>query len=114
MDEQAGSAGGRRVIRLHRERGFYRDLIRTYQVRIDGDPVGEIARGETRDFFVSAGEHRVRLTIDRFWGSREVTLSVPAGDTAVFTCRPGGPALLILFALLVPRRYIRLTGPISA
>jgi hypothetical protein len=34
-----------------------------------------------------------------------------ADKIAEFICRPGGPALQSLFALLVPHRYIRLHGP---
>ena len=35
----------------------------------------------------------------------------PEGELAEFICRPRGPALQSLFALLVPHRYIRLHGP---
>ena len=99
------------VIRLHRGQGFYRDRLRAYLVRIDGNLVGKIAEGETKDFSVPTGEHRVRLTIDRLFTSREVTLRVGEGQLAEFTCRPSGPALQSLFALLIPHRYIRLNGP---
>jgi hypothetical protein len=112
MDEPTGAAGGRGVIRLYRQRGFYRDHVRRYWVRIDGSPVSQIADGEARDFSVPAGDHRVRLTIDWIFSSREVTLTVREGEVAELTCRPGGPTLLILLSLLVPRRYIRLDGPI--
>jgi hypothetical protein len=65
MGESAGTMPGPGVIRVRRRQGFYRDRLRRYRVRIDGSPVGKIAEGETRDFFVPPGEHRVRLTIDR-------------------------------------------------
>jgi hypothetical protein len=111
MGESAGTTRGWSVIRLHRRQGFYRDGLRAYRVRIDGNFAGKIAEGQTRDFVVPPGEHRVRLTVDGLWGSREVTFQVREGELAEFICRPGGPALQSLFALLVPHRYVRLHGP---
>jgi hypothetical protein len=117
---------GYSVIRVHRQRGFVRHYFSAYRVRIDGHSVGMMAPGETRDFRVPPGEHRVGLTVERLWGSRKVTLQVREGDLAVFTCRPGGGALVlglynaalwvyplcvVLGMVLVPRRYIRLDGP---
>jgi hypothetical protein len=112
MGEPAGNTPGWSVIRLYRQQGFLRDRLRAYRVRIDGNPTGKIAEGETKDFYVPPGEHRIRLTLDGFWGTREVALRVHEGELAEFTCRPGGSALQSLFALLVPNRYIRLNGPI--
>lgn len=111
MGEPAGRVRGTSVIRLRRQQGFYRDHLVAYRVRIDGNPVGKIAEGETKDFSVLPGEHRVRLTVGPPWGSREAPLMVRDGELAEFVCRPGGPALQSLFALLVPHRYIRLNGP---
>jgi hypothetical protein len=138
-----GDAAGTSVIRLHRRRSFYRDFLRAYRVRIDGNPVAKIAAGATMDFPVPSGEHRVRLTIDQFWGSREVMLQVREGELVEVTCRPGVPWLWVLFPLtsvfgmmlvlnhmlwcglvalplcpvfallLVRHRYIRLDGPTS-
>jgi hypothetical protein len=112
MSESAGIVPGSSVIRLRRRSGFYRDRIRTYRVWIDGNPVAEIPHGATKDFPVPPGEHRVRLTIDRFWTSREVMLNAHAGELAELVCRPGGPLPLIM--LLIPHSYIRLDGPVAA
>jgi hypothetical protein len=135
-----GDPAGTCVIRLHRPRGYSRNRWRAYRVRIDGNPVGKIGVGETMDFPVSPGEHRVRLTVDHFWGTREVMLQAREGEFAEFTCSPGVPWLTGLIALvsgvftlmmvshhapwgvcaelcsvfalvLVRRRYIRLDGP---
>jgi hypothetical protein len=69
-------------------------------VRIDGNPVGKIAVGETMDFPVPPGEHRVRLTVDLFLGTGEVMLQVREGELAEFTCSPGVPWLTGLIALV--------------
>jgi hypothetical protein len=70
MGESAGSMRGWGVIRLYRGQGFYRDRLRAYRVRIDGNLAGEVSEGETKDFFVPPDEHRVRTGLS------------PAGDFA--------------------------------
>jgi hypothetical protein len=99
------------VIRLHRSQGFYVDSLRAYRVRIDGNPVGKIAQGETKDFFVPPGEHRLRLAIDRFWTSREVALQLREGELAQFTCQPPWVIAAVVLMLVRPHRHIRLDGP---
>jgi hypothetical protein len=106
MGESAGPLQGGGIIRLHRRRGHYRDFLRVYRVCVDGNLAGKIAQDQMMDFAVAAGEHRVRLTVDESYTSREVVLQVREGELAELTCRPG--AIPILFAGLVPRRYIRL------
>jgi len=114
MSDSTGTTGDRSVIRLHRQQGFCRDHFGKYRIRLDGSPVDKIAEGQTKDFSVPPGEHRLRLTSSRLWSSREVTFIVREGERAEFTCRPGGSAVQSVFALLVPNRYIRLNGPIVA
>jgi len=101
------------VIRLHREQGFYRDRRRAYRVRIDGNVVGKVAEGETKDFFVPPGEHRVRFTIDGLWSSREVTFQVGADELTEFICYPSASVTTsFVLAWVCPHRYIRLDGPV--
>ena len=112
MGEPAAATRGGSVIRLHRQRGHYRDSLRHYKVRIDGSPVGRIAPGETKDFSVPPGRHGVRLRLDRFWTSREAVLEIHADEVAEFTCRPSAlPILGLVLGLVRPHRWIRLNGP---
>jgi hypothetical protein len=111
MGESWGTLPGSSVIRLHRQQGFYVDCLRAYRVRIDGNPAGKIAQGETKDFLVPSGEHRVRLAIDRFWTSREVALQLREGEVAEFTCHPAWVITAMALMLACPRRYISLAGP---
>jgi hypothetical protein len=114
MGEPAAATQDESVIRLRRQPGFYRDSLRKYRVRIDGSPAGAIAPGEAMDFVVPPGEHRVRMTLDRLWTSRQAVIEIDAGEVAEFTCRPSAPAILILLVWLVlPHRYIRLDGPLD-
>jgi hypothetical protein len=115
MGEPAEAMPAPGVIRLSRQQGFYRDHFGRYRVRIDGHPAGWMAEGETKDFPVPPGEHRVRLTMDRFWTSREVTLQVHAGELAEFTCRPSASTTASMVLLYMrPHRWIRLDGPVVA
>jgi hypothetical protein len=112
MGEPAAATRGASIIRLHRKQGFYRDSLRSYQVRIDGSPVGRITPGETEDFSVPPGRHWVRLTLDRIWTSREAVLEIHADEVAEFTCRPSASAIpSLVLGLVRPHRYIRLDGP---
>ena len=112
MSEFEGSVPALSVIRLRRREGFYVDSLRRYRVRIDGNPVGKIAQGDTRDFFVASGEHRVRLTLDRFFTSREVVLQIRVGEQAEFTCHPQfWPITALVLMWVLPHRWIRLDGP---
>lgn len=112
MGEPAGTMRGWSVIRLRRQRGFYRDSLRTYRVRINGDRVGRIAEGETKDFPVPPGEHRIRLSVDGLFTSREITLQIREGELAEFSCRPSASTIASLVLTWIrPHRYIRLDGP---
>lgn len=96
----AGETGpaGTSVIRLHRLRDYQR--LRTYRVRIDGNVAGKIGAGKTVDFPVPPGEHLVRVTLDRFWGTRVVTLQVGEGELVEFTCRPAAWWLVGLTSMM--------------
>jgi hypothetical protein len=111
--ESAGTTQGDSIIRLRRQQGFYRDQHLVYRVRIDGNRAGRIVEGETREFSVPPGEHRIRLSVDGLFTSRKVVFQAREGEVAEFTCRPGS-LLQSVFMLLVPHRYIRLDGPTVA
>jgi hypothetical protein len=65
-----------------------------------------------KDFFVPPGEHRVRLSMTRFWTSREVTLEIREAELAEFNCRPSASTTVSSVLMwLRPHRYIRLDGP---
>jgi len=101
------------VVRIHRRRVLWRNRLAKYQVLIDDESVGSIAQGETADFSVSPGDHRVVLTISRVFTSPVKLVSLRAGQLAEFTCGPGGPAIEGAFSLLRPHRYISLDGPVQ-
>lgn len=106
---------GRSIIRLHRRAGYWRDRLIRYRVRIDGHSVGLIAEGESLDFSVAPGDHRIRLRVQLTFTSAEKAVSLEAGQLAEFVCGPGGGlAMTVLWPLFIfrPHRYIKLDGPI--
>lgn len=76
------------TIRIHRQPRGYRDSIRAYKVHIDGQPVGGVRRGQTRDFQVGPGVHGVKLTVD-WCGSPSYSVRLTEGEVAEFVCWPG-------------------------
>jgi hypothetical protein len=109
MDVPGGDVPGWSIIRVHRQEMPWRDRYGKWRVLVDGRRVGVIANGETREFRVSPGVHRVRLaTRDKIFASPQRNVSLSQGAVAEFTCRPWGPPILSVFAFLWPRRYIGL------
>jgi hypothetical protein len=90
------------IRRLRRPIG---DVLRTYKVVIDGTAVGDIRRGETKTFEVPPGRHEIHLEID--WAkSRNLELSLSAGDVASLTCSARPPNAG--WTALASKSYIRL------
>ena len=76
--------------------------LRSVKVIIDGEVVGSVGDGETRDFTVSPGEHQVAAKLD-WYRSRPVTVMVGPGEKAklVCGCYAEGWKLLIAIPLSV-------------
>lgn len=69
---------------LSRESQFANKL-RSYQVLVDNEVIGEIKDGETKDFNLPLGEHRIQLKID--WClSKAYNLSIQQNDSFTFKC----------------------------
>jgi hypothetical protein len=97
-------------IRLKRE-SAYADSLRYYEVELDGIIIGKIADGETREFNLDPGEHKLRLRID-FARSRQIVFETAKGEMAHFTCASnlrGSRAWLgVIYLLFLSHRYIKL------
>jgi hypothetical protein len=102
---------GTAFIRVHRAHAPWRDRLARYRLQIDGVTVGRLSHDQSVEVPVAPGAHRVRMTtFDRVFTSRQQVFSLEAGEIAVLHCRAGGPALMMIFAIFVPRRYIRLSA----
>jgi hypothetical protein len=117
--EQTISQTGTAVIRVHRGENPWRDRLVPYSVQIDDGIVGEVVMGESRDFLVVAGEHRIRLKLrglvirrpSKLFVSKAQTVVLRDGDIADLNCGPSGPSILFPILVLFPKRYIKLEGP---
>ena len=84
----------------------YRDRLRSYDVNVDGQTVGEIAQDSSHNFQVPAGQHDVSLHID-WCRSPTVTVDLPPGGCASLVCRPSGSPWRVFWdATLARNRYI--------
>lgn len=58
----------------------YSNLLRDYKIFIDGQQVGTIANGETKDFSTTVGQHTVTAKID-WCSSPDVSIDVKENQT---------------------------------
>lgn len=71
-------------------RSFFKQVMRSYDVVIDGVVVGRVWAIQTAHFPVDAGTHVVKLTVGRTMSSDDVTVDVRPGETRVVRTRFGG------------------------
>jgi hypothetical protein len=89
---------------IRREGGFWRDTIRRYKVRLDGERIGMLRPDEQLSIELEPGSHEVQIKLD--WGSspRRIVELAP-GEVAWLRCGPGS-----VLGLLVPDHYLVLEG----
>lgn len=90
-------------IRLRRTDAGPRDRLRAYKVLVDGHQIGVVHPGQTLDFPVAPGHHRLQLKLGRC-GSPELTVRFGRFPYAPFVCGPD-PRPWTLSDLATPRRY---------
>lgn len=89
----------------------YSNLLRDYKILIDGQQVGTIANGETKDFSTTVGQHTVTAKID-WCSSPDVSVDVKENQTiALNVCGLKTPIefLFLIYCLTKGRnRYLTL------
>jgi hypothetical protein len=97
------------TIVLRRERGGYRDILRSYQVMVDGQMAAKIKRGQTVTLSIAPGSHEIFLHID-WCRSPSVEVDARTGQVIEMSCEPGGGASEGLSAVIgeATESYIRL------
>ena len=73
------------LLKVVRDSG-YADRARAYKVVVDGQTVGEIRNGETREFPITSGQHDVSLKID-WCGSKIISFIATEGDVFTFDAK---------------------------
>lgn len=69
------------TIRLKRT-SEYNNIIRDYKIFIDGQQVGAIANGETKDFATSSGQHTITAKID-WCSSPDISIDLKDDETKI-------------------------------
>ncbi|NYJ08568.1 hypothetical protein [Petropleomorpha daqingensis] len=95
---------GRLVI--ERSGGKYRDSLRSYEIRVDGVPVGQVGPGSLLDLPVTVGGHQVSAHID-WTGSDPVNVDIATGQAVRLRVEPTGASGLA--TLFKKKAYLRLT-----
>lgn len=98
----------RGTIFVVRPAGGYRDVLRAYQVHVDGAPAAKVKPGERVGVAVTAGQHDVRAVIDGF-GSPTLRVAVPAGGDVELTVQSGGSPATAAWQMRRRDTYLRLT-----
>ena len=83
------------------------DLLRSYQIVLDGERVGTIRQGMGHAFEVSAGHHEIILTID-WCSSQRLSLYLEPGEKVKLVCQGRNPFLAFYYTTIGARNYIRL------
>jgi hypothetical protein len=83
------------IVRVTRVTAPVQDRLRSYRVELDGIVVGKLGSGETTDFDVAPGHHRIRIRAS-WTGSQALSFQVKKGAVAHFECQPNGHSVSAL------------------
>jgi hypothetical protein len=89
---------------ITRDRGCA-DRLRAYKVVLNGESIGEIRNGETKEFPIGPGKHALSLKID-WCGSETVEFVVDQAEKPAFQVKSslrGTPVFLSLWYVLFSR-----------
>jgi len=77
--------------------------LRDYRIYIDGEKIGTVADGETKDFVISEGQHSIIAKID--WASSpEISFDIKDSETEIFKVggfKGGNQLILIMTGLAI-------------
>src|ERR1700730_17740665 len=98
-DDQLENFGGKQMasLKIVRDSG-YADLVRFYEIVLDGKRVGKILEGATTELPVSPGPHSLSMRID-WCGSETIPFTVEEGSSILFEVKNGcrGVRIPLLF-----------------
>jgi len=91
-DESAGGDAGATAELVLERIHHYRDTIRSYQVLIEGQRVGQIRDDKTESFVLRPGSYTLRLQL--LWiFSPKIVVELPEGRQTRMVCGPNGGIL---------------------
>ena len=83
------------IIRLTRRAVAFRDRARSYRVELNGEVIGKIRSGQSTDFRVEPGHHRLRIKAD-WTGSQILSFDIQKSEVVCFECQPNGHSIVAL------------------
>ena len=96
------------ILRIRRADEFA-DHLRSYSIMLDGAKLGEIKRGETREFPISSGQHQLSMKID-WCGSNTIQFVAADNDVLAFLARSNLKGLAafaaIYYVIFKPNEWI--------
>jgi hypothetical protein len=97
------------IVEVQRDFIGLRDHLRSYQVVIDEEVVGQLGAGESQAFEVDPGPHELFLKVD-WCRSEKLTIALKPEQTVAFRCAPNGNPLTEFYWISFGRhRYIKLS-----
>jgi hypothetical protein len=92
-------------VKIHRVKQLA-DAARAYRIFVDDEEKDEIRRGETADFFVTEGNHRIQLMID-WCSSPEIEFTAGAEEAVEFECGNNTKGFFTMYyVLFAPHDYL--------
>ena len=95
----------------------YADRLRAYSILVDDVKIGEIRNGETKDFPIAPGRHRISAKID-WCRTAALEFTVQEGEPLSFLVRSnlrGFRLLLAIWYVFVARsKYLRIERTFSS
>ncbi len=85
------------ALKISRDSG-YADLLRAYAVVLDGKKIGDLRDGESKDFLVRPGPHRLSLKLD-WCGSKVLDVTATEGCPLSFRASSNLRGLRLLLGL---------------
>jgi hypothetical protein len=74
------------TLRVSRQKGIL-DRYRAWDIVLDGNIVGSVKNGQTRDVPVRCGKHTIRVG-HRWWASPVRTFAIHYAEEVEFVCHP--------------------------
>jgi hypothetical protein len=112
-DQLENVHGGKQMasLKIVRDSG-YADLVRFYEIVLDGKRAGKIWDGDITELTVSPGQHSLSIRID-WCGSETIPFTVKEGSSILFevknNCRGVRVPLAPWYVLFAKNSYLRLT-----
>src|SRR4051812_45318380 len=104
------ASDGSGVIRVRRAEAG-RDSRASYRILVDGEPIGAVFRGNTRDIEVPAGDHTLIVSGGEGYESEPLDVTVREGELLRLRCMPSVTTATTLVGLMwgrQPKTGIRL------